>query len=173
MLATGFPPLAGDHAHTLILGSLPGIASIKNQQYYAHPHNSFWRLLGALTHFSPDSPYAERCQAALAAGLAIWDVCHSAQRNGSLDSAIAQDSVCVNDIAGLLKSYPTITTLAFNGQTAAKLFQTQAKRTHQLREAVQSCRLVTLPSSSPAHASLSFEQKLQQWRVLLAVADSA
>ncbi len=160
MHATGFAPVAHTDAHTLILGSLPGLTSLRQQQYYAHPHNSFWRLLAALYDIPTDWHYAQRCDAAMRAGLAIWDVCHAAQRAGSLDSAIAMDSVIANDIPGLLTRCPAITTIGFNGQAAARLFR------HHIPLST-TIRLVTLPSSSPAHASLSFEQKLACWRQAL------
>lgn len=118
-------------------------------------------MLDALFHIPAKAPYAERCEQVTLAKLAIWDVCHSACRPGSLDSAISADTVIANDIAGLLASHTAIELIAFNGNTAATLFKKHIKLP-QLPEAV------TLPSTSPAHASLRFEEKLERWRVLQA-----
>jgi TDG/mug DNA glycosylase family protein len=156
---TGFAPVASPDARILILGTLPGVASIKQQQYYAHPQNVFWRILERLFNIPAQASYELRCQSVQAHGLAIWDVCHTAQRIGSLDSSIQGHSVVANDINGLLKACPHITLIAFNGQAAAKLFK---KHIH-LSRAVNT---VMLPSTSPANASLRFEQKLAQWHAL-------
>lgn len=146
-------------ARILILGTLPGVASIKQQQYYAHPQNAFWRILQQLFNIPVHAPYAERCKSVLEHQLAIWDVCHAAQRIGSLDSSIQGHSIIANDINHLLTTCPHITLIAFNGQAAAQLFN---KHIH-LTPVVPA---VTLPSTSPANARLSFEQKLLQWAVL-------
>jgi TDG/mug DNA glycosylase family protein len=157
--AAGFPPVVGPGARILILGTLPGAASLKQQQYYAHPQNAFWKMLEVLFHIPAKTPYTERCEKVTAAKLAIWDVCHSACRPGSLDSAISAETVIANDIKGLLASYPGIELIAFNGNTAATLFKKHIKNT-ALPDTV------TLPSTSPAHASLRFEEKLERWRIL-------
>lgn len=157
--AAGFPPVVGPGARILILGTLPGAASLKQQQYYAHPQNAFWKILERLFPIPAKAPYIERCESVKKAKLAIWDVCHSACRPGSLDSAIHADSVIANNIPGLLASYPEIELIAFNGNTAATLFKKHIK-TSLLTDTV------TLPSTSPAHASLRFEEKLERWRLL-------
>lgn len=156
---TGFAPVASSDARILILGTLPGVASIKQQQYYAHPQNVFWRLLEHLFNIPAQASYELRCQSAQAHGLAIWDVCHTAQRIGSLDSSIQGHSIIANDINHLLTSCPHITLIAFNGQAAAQLFKKHIHLTPTIPT-------VTLPSTSPANARLSFEQKLLQWAVL-------
>lgn len=157
--ATGFAPIYRQDARILILGSLPGQTSLQQQQYYAHSQNAFWRILDQLFEIPLDAPYQERCQLAIARGLAIWDVCHSAQRQGSLDSQIQSASVVANPIHALLKTCPQITCIAFNGQAAARLY----KRQIQPAPAITT---VTLPSTSPAHAQLRFEEKLACWSVL-------
>lgn len=156
---TGFAPVASSDARILILGTLPGVASIKQQQYYAHPQNAFWRLLEQLFNIPAQASYERYCQSAQAHGLAIWDVCHTAQRFGSLDSSIQGHSIIANDINHLLTSCPHITLIAFNGQAAAQLFKKHIHLTPTIPT-------VTLPSTSPANARLSFEQKLLQWAVL-------
>lgn len=157
--AAGFAPIANPDACILILGTLPGVASIKQQQYYAHPQNAFWRIIEQLFNIPAHAPYHARCESMRDHGLAIWDVCHAAQRIGSLDSSIQGHSIIANDINGLLKACPHITLIAFNGQAAAQLF----KKYIRLSRTVNT---VTLPSTSPANARLRFEQKLAQWDVL-------
>ena len=103
--------------------------------------------------------YAERCACLQQAGIALWDVCHAACRPGSLDSAIVAETIIANDIQGLLHRAPGIERIAFNGQAAAKLFKRHVP-------AFETPTLITLPSTSPAHASLNLEQKLAQWAVI-------
>lgn len=157
--ATGFAPVANSDARILILGTLPSIASLKQQQYYAHPQNAFWRIIEQLFNIPAHAPYHARCESVRDHGLAIWDVCNAAQRIGSLDSDIQGHSIIANDINGLLKTCPDIALIAFNGQAAAQLFK---KHIHLSR----AMNTVTLPSTSPANARLRFEQKLEQWDVL-------
>jgi TDG/mug DNA glycosylase family protein len=158
-ISTSFPPIASPGARILILGSLPGVTSLKQHQYYAHPQNAFWKIMETLFEIPRHAPYAERCERLQLLKLALWDVCHSASRPGSLDSAIVAESVIANDIPGLLKRIPSIECIAFNGQAAAKLFQK-----HIDLKAMPT--LLLLPSTSPAHASQRFEQKLAQWQAL-------
>lgn len=143
----------------MILGTLPGAQSLKQQQYYAHAQNAFWKMLEALFNIPAKATYTERCEGVKAARLAIWDVCHSACRPGSLDSAISAETVIVNDITGLLNDTPSIELVAFNGNTAATLFKKHIKALPQVDT-------ITLPSTSPAHASLRFAEKLERWQVL-------
>lgn len=157
--AAGFPPILGINPRILILGTLPGAASLKQQQYYAHPQNAFWKVLETLFNIPASASYAERCEGVKAAQLAIWDVCHSACRPGSLDSAISAATVVANDIQGLLVENPMITLIAFNGNTAATLFKKHIK-------ALPMIDTVTLPSTSPAYASLRFAEKLERWQAL-------
>lgn len=158
--SVGFPPVLGVHPNILILGSLPGIASITQQQYYAHKQNAFWRILEALFQIPADADYATRCELAKAATLAIWDVCYSAHRPGSLDSAITHNTVVANDINSLLAQHPSIKLVAFNGHAAASLF----KKHIQLGRPVST---VILPSTSPANAGTSYAKKLEEWSQLM------
>lgn len=160
----GFPPVIGLAPEILILGSLPGIASLNQQQYYAHKQNAFWRILQALFAIPADAEYAMRCQQVQAARLAIWDVCHSAHRPGSLDSAITRNSVIANDINGLLALHPSIKLIAFNGNAAASLFNKHI----QLQQPLTT---ITLPSTSPANAGITYAQKLEKWSALLKFKD--
>lgn len=146
----------------LILGSMPGVASLRAGQYYAHPRNAFWPLMEALFGIRCGLDYAERTAALVRHGIALWDVLASCNRPGSLDASIDPASVRPNDIGGLVARYPTIETLFFNGQMAETVF-----RRHLLPAlGEQAAGLVRcrLPSTSPANAGWSFERKLAAWQ---------
>ncbi|AAZ97010.1 conserved hypothetical protein [Thiobacillus denitrificans ATCC 25259] len=162
--AQSFPPIADTHARVLILGSLPGQTSLRMQQYYAQPQNAFWKIMGRLFGAGADVPYAERYRKLVRSGVALWDVCASAERPGSLDSAIVTSSVVPNDFAAFLASHPHIHLVCFNGAKAAGLY-----RRLVLPDLPEAPRLVayrTLPSTSPAHAGMRFEEKLAHWSVV-------
>ena len=152
----GFPPIAGPDARVLILGSLPGQASLAARQYYAHPRNAFWPILAEIVGFAADAPYEARTAALVRAGIAVWDVCAAATRPGSLDSAIAAASVKPNDFAAFFAAHPRIARVAFNGAAAATLY-----RRHCLPDLGRV--FVRLPSTSPAHASMNFAAKCAKW----------
>ncbi|HQT31763.1 MAG TPA: DNA-deoxyinosine glycosylase [Thiobacillus sp.] len=160
-----FPPIADAHARVLILGSLPGQVSLQRQQYYAHPHNAFWKIMGRLFGAGPELVYAERTQRLIENGIALWDVCASAQRPGSLDAAIVHSSVVPNAFAAFIESHPDIGLICFNGGKAAELYRRQVLP--GLPAAAQAIRTATLPSTSPAHAAMPFEEKLTRWAALL------
>ena len=124
-------PCAPVAARVLILGSMPGAASLAAGQYYAHPRNAFWRILGAVCHFPADAPYAARVAALQAAGIAVWDVLQSCVRPGSLDTAIERSSEVPNDLAGLLVRHPGIGRICFNGGTAEAAFRRHVPATVQ------------------------------------------
>jgi hypoxanthine-DNA glycosylase len=153
---TGLAPVVDANTRILVLGSFPGAASLAAQQYYAHPRNLLWPILSALTGEPlAQLPYDERLPRLLAHGFGLWDVLGACEREGSLDSAIRKPAA--NDFARLRDLCPRLETVGFNGQTSGKfapLFAAEGYRT------------VVLPSTSPAHASLSFEQKLGIWRRL-------
>lgn len=158
-----FPPIADAGARILILGSIPGAASLKAQQYYAHPRNQFWPILGNLLGFDPLTGYSTKSQALRDAGIALWDVVKSCHRPGSLDSNIAKHTVIPNDFAGFLQTHSGITSVFFNGATAEQTF-------HRLvlsdLDATR-LRLQRLPSTSPAHAGMNLQRKLEVWREIL------
>lgn len=156
----GLPPVVGNETRLLILGSFPSVASLQLQQYYAHPHNHFWRILQALwpAHSLPGREhYEQRCAWVLARGLGIWDVYASCEREGSLDSAIRNAEV--NDFAALRRRCPQLRLIAHNGGESFR-------HARSVRSAlgVEDFPLVKLPSTSPANASWSFERKLGAWR---------
>jgi len=161
----GFPPIADTHARILILGSLPGQVSLQQQQYYAHPHNAFWKIMGHLFGAGPKLPYAERVQCLLQNGIALWDVCAAAQRPGSLDAAIVHSSVVPNYIAAFIASHPGIGLICFNGSKAADLYRRLVLP--GLPTKTRSFRTETLPSTSPAHAAMPFEEKQTRWAAVL------
>ena len=119
----GFPPIATPAARVLILGSLPGRESLRRQEYYASRSNAFWRVMRMLAGAAPNLPYALRCRRLAEAGIALWDVCHSAKRWGSLDADIDHLSVEPNDFAEFLAAHPHILAIGFNGKTAADLYR--------------------------------------------------
>ena len=158
----GFAPIEAPGARILVLGTMPGIASLEAQQYYAHPRNAFWRITGELFAFDAGAPYAERAAQLARAGVVVWDVLQGCVRPGSLDAAIERGSEIPNDIVGLLARQPGITRIGLNGGTAARLF----RRHIEPQLAADNLELLALPSTSPAHAGQSFEQKLAAWRAL-------
>ncbi|THF56901.1 DNA-deoxyinosine glycosylase [Pseudothauera rhizosphaerae] len=157
-----FPPIAAPDARVLVLGSMPGAASLAAGQYYAHPRNAFWPIMGALFGFDPRAAYAERAAALQAAGVALWDVLASCVRPGSLDSAIAADSIVPNDFRGFLAAHPGIRSIFFNGAAAEACY-----RRHVLPQGEWAALpMLRLPSTSPAHAALDLARKLEAWQAL-------
>ncbi len=160
---SGFPPIENPNAHTLILGSMPGVESLRVGQYYAHPRNAFWPVMGELVGAYPVLPYAERIQILKSAGIALWDVLASCHRPGSLDANIETASLVPNDFKEFFSSHPLIRHVYFNGAMAEKCFIQQVA---PLLEP-GSRQYQRLPSTSPAHAALSFQQKLQAWQIII------
>ncbi len=153
-LLHGLAPVVGPRTRLLVLGSFPGVASLRAGQYYAHPRNQFWPILSALwgVDLMP-LPYTERLGQLLEHGLGLWDVYASCERQGSLDSAIVRPRF--NDLAGLRQRAPQWQAVAHNGGESAHAM----RHTRGLGMAVHK-----LPSTSPAHASWNFDRKLAAWR---------
>jgi hypoxanthine-DNA glycosylase len=153
----GLPPVIAANARVLILGSFPSAASLAAGQYYGNPKNQFWRILGAvLAQPLSELDYAERIAAVRTAGIAIWDVFAACERDGSLDAAIR--NARFNDLSILKKSAPALRRVCFNGRTAARLQATVVALGYEIH---------ILPSTSPAHAGMGFEEKLRRWREAL------
>lgn len=149
-----FPPVVTEHTQILILGSLPGEASLLAQQYYAHPRNQFWSLLSTIVNDNLATlSYPEKLYCLKSHGIGLWDIVANAKREGSLDSRIREASY--NDLTQLILSLPKLHIVAFNGQTAGKAALALPKHIPHL----------ILPSSSPAY-TLSFEQKKIGWAAL-------
>lgn len=163
----GFPPIAAPDARVLVLGSLPGQVSLARRQYYAQPHNAFWRIMGALVGAGPELSYEERALCLQQARIALWDVCEAARRVGSLDAAIDLASVVPNDFRAFFAAHGQVRCVFTNGGTATRLYRRLVLP--QLPASGQALPLHPLPSTSPAHAAMRFEQKLGHWR---AVADA-
>ena len=159
-----FPPIADARATRLILGSMPGAASLAAHQYYAHPQNAFWRIMGSIFNVAPDAAYGERVRALQKAKVAVWDVLQSCERPGSLDASIRRDSEVANDFTAFFAQHPRVTQVYFNGAAAEASFKRHCAEL--LRDPQISFQ--RLPSTSPAHASLRFEQKLMVWRGAMA-----
>ena len=158
MLKRAFDPVVDANTRLLILGSLPGDASLKAAQYYGHPRNAFWRLVGGVTGRDLAAlPYDARLEALKAAGVGLWDVIAGAERKGSLDADIRNAEHA--DLRGLIDSLPKLRAVAFNGATAARIGR------RSLLD-VEGLTLIDLPSSSPAHASRSIADKAADWAVL-------
>jgi hypoxanthine-DNA glycosylase len=154
----GLPPIADAGTRLLVLGSFPGVASLRAQQYYGHPQNAFWKILSTLWQ-QPllQASYDERVAAARAHGLGIWDVYASCEREGSLDADIRHAEL--NDFAALRTRCPQLQAIAHNGGESFR----HARHTRALGLPV-----LRLPSTSPANASWPFERKLAAWREALA-----
>jgi hypoxanthine-DNA glycosylase len=159
----GFPPVAGAFARTLVLGTLPGAESLRQGQYYANRHNAFWRIMAELTGVASDAPYAARLDGLTKSGVALWDVCAAARREGSLDADISE--TIPNDFDGFFRAHPCVELICFNGQTAAKLFRRFVAPT--LPASVRDISWACLPSTSPAYAAMRFDRKLAHWREAL------
>ncbi|QID18301.1 DNA-deoxyinosine glycosylase [Nitrogeniibacter mangrovi] len=160
-----FPPLAAPDATRLILGSMPGRRSLAQVQYYAHPHNAFWKIMGDLLGFDPQTAYERRCEALGAARVALWDVMATCIRPSSLDADIVEDSIVPNDLAGFLTGHPQIGAIYFNGAKAEHSFLRHVLPA--LNDTQRTIPRHRLPSTSPAHAGMRFEDKLARWREAL------
>jgi len=159
--SAGFPPIAREDARVLILGSLPSQASQAAHEYYAHPQNAFWKIMRELAF--ADGSYAERCEALQASGIAVWDVLASSVRPGSMDADIQLESAVPNDFATFFLEHVDLRLVCFNGRKSEQMF----RKFVQLPEAGSGLRFESLPSTSPAYAAKSFEEKLRTWRGII------
>jgi TDG/mug DNA glycosylase family protein len=159
-----FPPIESRMSRVLILGTMPGRVSLREGQYYAHPQNLFWRIVGAMVGFDPASPYEDRVLCVESAGIAIWDVLKTCTREGSLDSDIVGLSAVPNDIPAFLVAHPRIHRICFNGAKAEALY---ARHVRPRLRASPAIHYLRLPSTSPANASIPWPAKLQAWQAIL------
>jgi TDG/mug DNA glycosylase family protein len=157
-----FPPIANRRAETLILGSLPGRKSLEMQQYYAHPHNAFWKIIGAIFGVDGELSYARRVKLLTSRRIALWDVLAAAERPGSLDSSIVHDSAQANDFAAFFRAHPRIRRVFFNGRKAEAMYRRFVLP--GLPSEFADMKYECLPSTSPAHAGMPFAKKLDSWR---------
>jgi len=153
----GFAPIAGPGATVLILGNAPSVLALAKQQYYGNPPNAFWRVMAELFGCPADAPYADRCAALIAHGIAVWDVLRFCRRAGSLDAAVERDSMVANDFEALFVAHRSIGRVFFNGAAAEANFRRLV--------GVDARTYMRLPSTSPAH-TLSFAAKRAAWSVV-------
>jgi len=163
--SSGFPPIADPHIHTLILGSLPSVASLAKQQYYGHPRNAFWPIMGRLLDAGPELDYDQRVKILLASGTGVWDVLASSIRPGSLDANIDLTSAQLNNFEKFWDTHKHVVRVLFNGRKAAQLFRTYVNLRKSRRESIE---LLDMPSTSPAHAVMTFDKKLAAWSIVSA-----
>ena len=161
------PPVSEPTADRLILGSMPGKASLAANQYYAHPRNLFWPIIETLFEIPADLPYAERCRQLAGQGLALWDVLRTCTRSSSLDSDIVEGSIIAQDFEGFLRAHPRIGVIFFNGAKAESVWRRHVGP--GLPDDLAAIPTVRLPSTSPANASISYPVKLRQWRAISTV----
>jgi hypoxanthine-DNA glycosylase len=157
MKSFSFAPIANSDATVLILGTMPGTKSLELNQYYGHSQNNFWKFMFLIFNETFSTDYETRKSLLQKNNVAVWDVLQFCDRVGSLDSAIKNE--IANDFETFLKDHPAIEVILFNGQKAAAFFKKYVK----LKKEYQ---LITLPSTSPANASISFQSKLEQWQII-------
>lgn len=160
-----FPPAARADARILILGSMPGVASLRAQQYYAHPRNLFWPFMAEIFGVPANADYVTRLAQLQAQGIAIWDVLAACERPGSLDGRIVRSSEVANDFATFLAQHRRLRRICLNGGKAAEAF---ARHVQRVQPALLAGRqIIALPSTSPANAGQSRTAKLRQWRAAM------
>jgi len=159
---TGFPPIENKHAQILILGSMPSVKSLQQQQYYAHPRNAFWPIMSTLFDMDKEWTYHQRCQHLITNKIAVWDALKACQRQGSLDQDIELSSMVANDFNSFFKQHANIKHIFFNGGKAEQVFKQHVLPS--LDESFKPIPQTRLPSTSPAHASVTFAQKLDSWQ---------
>lgn len=164
-LVHGFPAVIDDNAHTLVLGSMPGVPSLVAGKYYANPRNAFWPIMGELFGAGPEHPYAVRVQTLQDHGVALWDVLMACRRVGSADGSIETASEVANDFPSLYARHSGIDRVFFNGAKAEMAYRRTVLTPGLHPPAVA---LARLPSTSPANAAATAESKLAAWRALVA-----
>ena len=162
----GLPPVLGAAPRVLVLGSMPGAESLRRWQYYAHPRNQLWPILGELVGAGRELPYARRLARLRAARIALWDVARTCLRDASADATIAD--VVPNDFVALLRKAPSIERVLCNGGKAFDMFTRLVLP--GLEHASLARPAVRLPSTSAAHAARDYAAKLAAWRAALSAA---
>lgn len=155
---SSFSPIIDRNSKILILGSVPGVKSLEMNQYYAHPQNKFWNIICEIFHEEFTKDYSKRIGILKKHHVALWDVIETCERNGSLDSEIRNEEA--NKIEELLKNYPNITTIFCNGQKSHKNLIKILGKNFQLP-------IFVLPSTSPANAGITYQNKLETWKIIL------
>lgn len=166
---TGFPPIAAPNARVLVLGSMPSVASLAKHQYYGHPRNAFWPIMGRLFGAGLELPYEDRVIVLREQGVAVWDVLRACLRRGSLDTSIVVESERPNDFDRFFRAHPHVRAVFFNGQKAESSFQRHVAP--RLRTLNREFLFARLPSTSPAHAGRSLAEKVAAWKVVRTMID--
>jgi double-stranded uracil-DNA glycosylase len=161
-LICGFSALVNMDSKVLVLGSAPSQDSLKKQQYYGHDRNAFWFIIASLFDTQELTTYEQKVTLLLNQGIAVWDVLQSCQREGSLDANINPQTITVNDFNVFFKTYPLVRTVFFNGQAAEKIFQRRV-----LPGLAYGVDYYRLPSTSPAYAAMTLDEKKKQWQQIL------
>lgn len=162
-LVHSFEPVIGTSPRVLILGSMPGVASLQAVQYYAHPRNAFWPIMAELFAIDIDCEYQQRIDQVKQLPVILWDTIKACRREGSLDSNIQKHQLEANDIPALLSQYCDIKLVACNGATSEKYFRQLVNPDLAGNPAVEIKRL---PSTSPANAGMTYQKKLAAWRII-------
>jgi TDG/mug DNA glycosylase family protein len=159
-----FPPVTNKSVTKLILGSMPGTASLAANQYYAHPRNIFWPMMETVMNVRLELPYAARCKQLTQHKIALWDVLKACTRTGSLDSDIIESSIVPNDFETFFRTHPRIRAIYFNGAKAESIYVRYV--IPYLSNAFAGIAMQRLPSTSPANASIPLARKVAQWEVV-------
>ena len=157
--SNSFSPVIYSDTKILVLGSLPGKKSLELKQYYGHARNRIWKILSHLTGGDIPITYQQKKELLCNNKIGLWDVAHSAHREGSLDSNIQDETP--NDIEGLIKNYDSIKVIGFNGKKSEKMFYKYFTEKPEIK-------YVPLPSTSPANMAISFEDICARWSQLFA-----
>jgi hypoxanthine-DNA glycosylase len=166
MICQGFAPIEPAEMRVLILGSMPGVVSLQQQSYYAHPRNSFWPIMAQLCNQAWLEDFEKRYAQLSHCHVGLWDVLAGCQRAGSLDSAIKPDSCRVNNLVDLIKTHPECRAIGFNGAKAFQLFKKHIySPPHPTQQTeFKAIQLIELPSTSPANARLNLAEKTNIWQ---------
>ena len=159
-----FPPVTDKSVTKLILGSMPGKASLAANQYYAHPRNIFWPMMETVMNVGLELPYAARCKQLTQHNVALWDVLKACTRTGSLDSDIIESSIVPNDFEAFFRTHPRIRAIYFNGTKAESIYVRHV--IPNLSPEFADIVMTRLPSTSPANASIPLARKVAQWEMV-------
>ncbi|MCP3984769.1 MAG: DNA-deoxyinosine glycosylase [bacterium] len=160
----GFDPISDPSSTVLVLGSMPGKASLDAQQYYAHPRNHFWRIIGELLGFEPTASYRDRKSLLKSRQIAVWDVLKSCTRESSLDSDIVGSSIIPNDFPSFFRRHRAVQRVFFNGAKAEQVYR---RHVAPALDPARTLSCVRLPSTSPAHAAMPYAEKLRAWAAVI------
>jgi TDG/mug DNA glycosylase family protein len=170
-LSDGFASIANNDAVLLILGSMPGVASLQAGQYYAHPRNAFWPIMGGLFGATPELTYPQRMQLLVLNKIAVWDVLQRCSRIGSLDADIDLNTIQTNDFSEFFAGHKMVVNVFFNGGAAEKLYRRFVLP--DLGQRFEYLRYQRLPSTSPAYAAMKLPEKIAAWQVIKQAASGA